>query len=302
MKTKLNIDHFVTASVQWIKEYAEKAGVQGFVLGVSGGVDSAVVSTLCARTGLPVLCLEMPIHQDPTHTARSTRHIEWLKSNFPLTTSMQIDLTVAFDATIHAFQAGAYGSKDSLPLTGREKLAEANTRSRLRMTAIYYQANNRGLLVAGTGNKVEDFGIQYFTKFGDGGVDFSPIGDITKTEVWEVARYLGINDEIVTAAPTDGLWAGSPTDEDQIGASYPELEWAMDFIDTHIAPLGGGATKSSIDTIVAAVGKKETENVERKQEVMRIYLTRNRANRHKMDPIPVFNSEECREPIYSTTV
>jgi len=293
---RLNVEQFADSAVQWIKEYAEKAGVKGFVLGVSGGVDSAVVSTLCARTGLPVLCLEMPIHQDPTHTARSTRHIEWLKSNFPATTSMQIDLTAAFDALVAAFNVEPLSTEP----TGKEKLAEANTRSRLRMATIYYQANNRGLLVAGTGNKVEDFGVGYFTKGGDGSVDFSIIGDITKTEVWEVARYLCINDEIVTAAPTDGLWAGSPSDEDQIGASYPELEWAMEFYETNIKPRGEGVLNSSINTLVSFVAKQETENVERKQEVMRIYLTRNRANRHKMDAIPVFGSSACRESVYST--
>lgn len=288
---KLNIDHFVITSVQWIKEYAEKAGVKGFVLGVSGGVDSAVVSTLCARTGLPVLCLEMPIHQDPTHTSRSTNHIAWLRSHHPLVTWKKIDLTEAFDVTIATINSVNLDLEPS-------KLAEANTRSRLRMVAIYHHANSLKLLVAGTGNKVEDFGIQYFTKFGDGAVDFSSIGDINKTEVWEVARYLGINSEIIEAVPTDGLWAGSPSDEDLIGASYAELEWAMEYIETNVKPLGEGVANSSINTIVAMVGKQTSDD--RKKEVMRIYLTRNRANRHKMDPIPVFSASECREAVHST--
>lgn len=284
----LNIDKYINETVNWLKSYAEKAGLKGFVLGVSGGVDSAVVSTLCARTGMPVLCLEMPIHQDPSHTARSTKHINWLKQQFPEVSSVNIDLTAAFDVmrnTLH----------DNKPFpTDKGTLADANIRSRLRMITSYFQANCYGFLVAGTGNKVEDFGVGYFTLGGDGQIDLSPIGDLTKTEVWAVAAELGVAQEIIDAKPTDGLWAGSPSDEDQIGASYPELEWAMDFIETQIAPLGGGAASSSIDTIVAVVGKKETENVERKKEVMRIYMTRNRANKHKMNPIPVFETNICR--------
>lgn len=287
MKT-LNIDKYISEATNWLKSYVEKAGLKGFVLGVSGGVDSAVVSTLCAKTGLPVLCLEMPIHQDPSHTTRSTNHINWLKEQFPQVTSANIDLTSAFDVMRKSLHDGMVISSD------RTELADANIRSRLRMIASYFQANCYNYLVAGTGNKVEDFGVGYFTLGGDGQIDISPLGSITKTEVWNVARALGINQEIIDAKPTDGLWAGSPSDEDQIGASYPELEWAMDFIDTHISPLGDGASTSSIESIVAVVGKKETENVERKKEVMRIYLNRNRANQHKMNPIPVFDSNTCR--------
>lgn len=284
----LDIDKYILEATNWLKSYAEKAGLKGFVLGVSGGVDSAVVSTLCAKTGLPVLCLEMPIHQDPSHTARSTRHITWLKDQFPEVSSANIDLTAAFDVmrnTLH----------DNKPFpTDKGDLADANIRSRLRMITSYFQANCYGFLVAGTGNKVEDFGVGYFTLGGDGQVDLSPIGDITKTEVWDVARALGVDQDIIDAKPTDGLWAGSPSDEDQIGASYAELEWAMEFFEDQIAPLGGGASSSSISSILTVVGKKETEDVERKKEVMRIYMERNRANQHKMNPIPVFSSSNCR--------
>jgi NAD+ synthase len=284
----LNINNYITEVTAWLKTYAEKAGLKGFVLGVSGGVDSAVVSTLCARTGMPVLCLEMPIHQDPSHTVRSTNHINWLKQQFPEVTSVNIDLTTAFDVmrnTLH----------DNMPFPNdKGELADANIRSRLRMITSYFQANCYGFLVAGTGNKVEDFGVGYFTLGGDGQVDLSPLGDITKTEVWNVARALGVNQEIIDAKPTDGLWSGSPSDEDQIGASYPELEWAMEFKRAHIDPLGDGAANSSIEALVAVVSKKETENVGRKQEVMRIYLNRNRANQHKMNPIPVFETQNCR--------
>ncbi len=142
----------------------------------------------------------------------------------------------------------------------------ANTRARLRMTALYYFAALKGYLVAGTGNKVEDFGIGFFTKYGDGGVDLSPIADLMKSEVYEIASYLGVNNEIIKAAPTDGLWGDDKTDEDQIGASYNELEWAMNQFD---------------------LGKTATDFEGREKEVFTIYAQRNRANKHKMDPIPV---------------
>lgn len=281
----LNIDNYITEVTAWLKEYAQKAGLKGFVLGVSGGVDSAVVSTLCARTGMPVLCLEMPIHQDPSHTARSTRHIAWLKAQFPEVSSANIDLTATFDVMRNALHANANDSVEKM------NLADANTRSRLRMATIYYYANSVGLIVAGTGNKVEDFGIGFCTKGGDSQIDVSPLGNISKTEVWAVAAALGVNQEIIDAKPTDGLWAGSPSDEDQIGASYPELEWAMEFCSDHYI----GFDNCTIDKGVAAVARFETENIERKEQVMRIYMTRNRANHHKMVPAPIFNTLSCRE-------
>ena len=288
----LNPDLFIDNATNWLRTYAEQAGVKGFVLGVSGGVDSAVVSTLCARTGLPVLCLEMPIHQDPSHTERSTRHIAWLKEQFPQVSSLNIDLSDAFDAT-----RGTLHATMDVPVDNAG-LADANIRSRLRMVTLYFQSNCRRYLVAGTGNKVEDFGVGYFTIGGDGQVDISPLGDITKTEVWSVARKLGINSEIIDAKPTDGLWAGSPSDEEQIGASYPELEWAMKFYEENIIPRGEGVANSSINTIVALVGKQEVKDVERKKEVMSIYLTRNRANKHKMVPIPTLSSEGSRDMVH----
>lgn len=288
---KLNVNNYITEVTAWLKEYAQKAGLKGFVLGVSGGVDSAVVSTLCARTGMPVLCLEMPIHQDPSHTARSTRHIAWLKEQYPQVLSANIDLTSAFDAV--------YGtlSNNMVQPSDKAELAGANVRSRLRMITSYFQANCYEFLVAGTGNRVEDFGAGYYTIGGDGSVDLSPLGSITKTEVWVVAAALGVNQEIIDAKPTDGLWAGSPSDEDQIGASYPELEWAMDFCESNNI----GYDNCTIDFAVSRVALFETENVERKREVMRIYLTRNRANHHKMVPIPIFDSSDCRESVLSTT-
>jgi len=244
--------------VKWLKDYATNAKIKGFVIGVSGGIDSAVTSTLCAETGLPLLCLEMPIHQGKSQVSRALNHIAWLKKNYDGVTMKKINLTPVFDSLVGAF-----------PLVEDEEkrfMSLANTRARLRMTSLYYFAALNGYLVAGTGNKVEDFGVGFYTKYGDGGVDLSPIADLMKSEVYEVARYLGINQEIIDAAPTDGLWGDSRTDEDQIGASYDELEWAMYRADE---------------------GKTIDDFEGRKKQVMEIYTWRNKANKHKMDPIPV---------------
>jgi len=254
MQTQKVVDHIV----HWLKDYAEKANVKGFVIGISGGIDSAVTSTLCAKTGLKVKCLEMPIHQAENQVSRALRHIDWLKENFDDVELQQVNLTPVFDSLLA-----------SLPKVENEEerfMSLANTRARLRMTSLYYFAALESLLVAGTGNKVEDFGVGFYTKYGDGGVDLSPIADLLKTEVYEIAEHLGIHEEILTAAPTDGLWGDDRTDEDQIGATYPELEWAM-----HMDDLG-----------------KTADNFEgRKLEVFKIYKKLNTANQHKMEPIPV---------------
>ncbi|MEL0455824.1 NAD(+) synthase [Flavobacteriaceae bacterium SZ-1-7] len=254
MQTEKVVDFIV----KWLKDYATNAGVNGFVIGVSGGIDSAVTSALCAKTGMPLLCLEMPIHQAPTQVSRAMNHIDWLKSNFEKVSMTQVNLTPVFDSLI-----------DALPDVDNEEdrfMSLANTRARLRMTSLYYFAALEGLLVAGTGNKVEDFGVGFYTKYGDGGVDLSPIADLLKTEVYEVAKFLGINQEIIDAAPTDGLWGDDRTDEDQIGASYPELEWAMK---------------------MDGEGKKADDFEGRQKEVFKIYKRFNNANKHKMIPIPV---------------
>lgn len=254
MKTEKIIDHIVT----WLKDYAENANMKGFVIGISGGIDSAVTSTLCAKTGLDVLCLEMPIHQAENQVSRALDHIDWLQKNYPSVLSKQVNLTPVFDSLVAA-----------LPKVEKEEdrfMALANTRARLRMTSLYYFAAQEKYLVAGTGNKVEDFGVGFYTKYGDGGVDLSPIADLLKTEVYNIAKVLGINQAIQKAAPTDGLWGDDRTDEDQIGASYPELEWAMEATDQ---------------------GKTASDFEGRKKEVLTIYTRLNKANRHKMDPIPV---------------
>lgn len=244
--------------VNWLKNYALNARMNGFVVGISGGIDSAVTSALCAKTGLEVLCLEMPIHQAPSQVSRALNHIKWLQKNFSNIKQVQVNLTPVFDSLVAA-----------LPNVENEEdrfMSLANTRARLRMTTLYYFAALDKLLVAGTGNKVEDFGIGFYTKYGDGGVDLSPIADLFKTEVYEIANYLGINKELIDAAPTDGLWGDDRTDEDQIGASYPELEWAMSMVEQ---------------------GRTANDFTGREKEIVTIYKRYHSANQHKMNPIPI---------------
>ncbi len=254
MQTEKVIDHIVG----WLKDYANDAHQKGFVIGVSGGIDSAVTSTLCAKTGLDLLCLEMPIHQAENQSDRASRHIDWLQNNFPNVKRQPVNLTPVFDSLVASFPKVEDEEERFMSL--------ANTRARLRMTSLYYFAALNKYLVAGTGNKVEDFGVGFYTKYGDGGVDLSPIADLLKTEVYEIAKKLGVNEEVIKAAPTDGLWGDDRTDEDQIGASYPELEWAMRMKDK---------------------GKTLEDFTGRDKEVFSIFLRFNTMNQHKMQPIPV---------------
>ncbi len=244
--------------VNWLREYAENAKVNGFVVGISGGIDSAVTSMLCAQTGMKTLCVEMPIHQAESHISRANEHIGTLKSRFGNVENSRVDLTPVFEA----FKSEAPSSADNAKLN----LSLANTRARLRMTTLYYLAGIHGLLVAGTGNKIEDFGVGFYTKYGDGGVDLSPIADLMKSDVYALGEYLGIPDSILKAAPTDGLFGDDRSDEDQLGASYDELEWAM--------------TESER-------GKAAEDFSGRERTVFGIYKKLNQANQHKMNPIPV---------------
>jgi len=236
-----------------LKEYQEKAKVDGYIIGVSGGVDSALTSTLCALTGAKVILLNMPIRQTSAEYKRAQEHIQDLTERFSNVNAFEIPLTDMF-ATFESLMP--FQTKD-------QSLAMANSRSRLRMTTLYAVGQANRCLVAGTGNRVEDFGVGFFTKYGDGGVDVSPIADLTKTEVFQLAESVNIVNSILTAAPTDGLWEDGRSDEDQIGATYPELEWAMDY-------RGDG-----------------TELTVREKEVLRIYQGFHSANKHKMEPIPV---------------
>lgn len=244
--------------VNWLKTYAETAHVKGFVVGISGGIDSALTSTLCAMTGLPTLCVEMPIHQAASQVSRAQEHISYLKAKFNTVSSAVADLTPTFDLMVESFPKGEDEARLNLTL--------ANTRARLRMTTLYYFAGIHQALVAGTGNKVEDFGVGFYTKYGDGGVDVSPIADLMKSEVRELAKYLGVPSSIIVAKPTDGLFGDDRSDEDQLGASYDELEMAM---------------------LAKEAGKTEADFESRDLEVFKIYSRLNRINQHKMNPIPV---------------
>lgn len=250
MKHQIIINHILN----WLNQYSNNSKTEGFVVGISGGIDSALTSTLCALTGKKVICLNMPIRQNKTEYDRGNEHIEWLKKNYSNVSSTEVNLTSIFEKIENTYDKNI-----------QDFLTMANTRARLRMTTLYAYAGHHKLLVAGTGNKVEDFGIGFFTKYGDGGVDVSPIADLMKSQVYELAGYIGVTSLILNARPTDGLFADGRTDEDQIGASYDELEWAMLYIEN----------------------KENYQLNERQKEVMQIYQSRNLANKHKMEPIPV---------------
>lgn len=241
--------------VDWLNTYCDQAGMNGFVVGISGGIDSAVTSTLCAKTSRAVYVLNMPIYAPKDQLELAEAHLEWLETNFSDMYGVTVDLTPVFQSIENTF-----------PPDLQDGLTMANTRSRLRMATLYAYATHYRLLVAGTGNKVEDFGVGFFTKYGDGGVDVSPIADLMKSEVYEVGKDLGINEGILQAAPTDGLWADNRSDEAQIGATYDELEWAMRFAES---------------------GGDESRLTERQKQVLSIFRKFHQANRHKMEPIPV---------------
>ena len=223
--------------------------IKAFVVGVSGGIDSAVVSTLCAKTGLPTYVLTMPLHSKKENTLLSDTHATALVDYYPNVTLVNVDLSETYDKFISNIDDTFTGNK----------LANANTKSRLRMVTLYQIAGTVGGVVVGTGNKVEDYGVGFFTKYGDGGVDIAPIADLYKSQVWALGEHLGVNPEIIAATPTDGLWDDGRTDEGQIGASYKELEEAMEH---------------------------------RKGPAVDILDEFNRKNKHKMEPIPTFTLEK----------
>lgn len=254
MQTEKIIDRIVT----WLKDYAINARVNGFVVGVSGGVDSGVVSTLCAMTDLEVLAIQMPIRQKEDQVSRAAEHIDYLQAKFSNVKGLSVDLTSAFDEFTTTFDANQEG------ILNRD-LALANTRSRMRMLTLYYYGQINSLLVCGTGNKVEDFGIGFYTKYGDGGVDLSPIADLYKTEVYALARALDLPERIKNAIPTDGLWDAERTDEQQIGATYPELEKIQKEYGT----------------------KSPSDYTGRDLEVFHIFDRMHKAAQHKIQPIPI---------------
>ena len=248
--------------IQWLKAYSKKSKTDGFVIGISGGIDSALTSTLCASTGLPTICIDMPIMQNKNEVNRASSHIKWLQKKFNNVIHKSVDLNDVFNS----FKNTVEKKNDH-----NNFLSLANSRSRLRMTTLYYFAGINRCLVAGTGNKVEDFGIGFYTKYGDGGVDISPIADLNKTDVFEISKILGVIDEIIKAKPTDGLWDDGRTDEDQIGATYKELEWAMQQKD---------------------LNKKLIDFKGREKEVFQILKKFNKQNLHKMNPIPIYKVPE----------
>jgi len=228
----------------WISNYIDSmpSKAESLVIGISGGIDSSVSSTLSAMTGLRTIVLSMPIKQKSNQHDLSQKHLEWLKSNFKNVEGHTIKLDNLFDEF-----------KSSLSNFDNEH-GMANSRARLRMTTLYQVAAANNGIVVGTGNKVEDFGVGFYTKYGDGGVDISPIADCNKTEVWELGKELKILDEIIEAPPTDGLWDDGRTDEGQLGLSYRELEEAM-------------------------INENSTNRDK--------YLKIRKINLHKMEPIPV---------------
>ncbi len=254
MKTKEVVNHIV----DWLVDYTRQSGMQGFVVGVSGGIDSAVTSALVAQTGYPVTCVEMPIYQNTDQVTRAAQHIANLQVQHSNVSKVQVDLTPVFDAFI--------GALPNIADSEQRQMSLVNSRARLRMSTLYYFAALERKLVAGTGNKVEDFGVGFYTKYGDGGVDLSPIADLLKTEVYQLGEELGVHKAIMEAPPTDGLWGDDRTDEDQIGATYPELEWAMQQKEQ---------------------GKGADNFTGRQKQVMEIFEKHHGANQHKMQPIPV---------------
>ncbi|MDG1882029.1 MAG: NAD(+) synthase [Schleiferiaceae bacterium] len=264
----MNLSQIDKHIVGWLSDYAMSSGVNGFVVGVSGGVDSALTSSLCASTQLETHLLELPIHQAQSQSKRAYIHMKSLKETYGNVYMEQRDLTLVFDSLVSTL---------NLSKNHNTELSLANARARVRMTTLYAYAQNHNLLVIGTGNKIEDFGVGFYTKYGDGGVDISPIADLFKSEVFELAKYKGVSQTILDAAPTDGLWKDERNDEDQIGATYPELEVAMKWV----IEKNWNLLKDDINNILESNLKK------REKEVLLLFIQFHRSNSHKMLPIPV---------------
>jgi len=257
---KLNLNLIKNNIIDWIKSYCELNSIKSLVVGVSGGIDSALVSTLCSYTGIDTYTILLPIHQNEEHTKRGENHIKWLQSKFNNVNRIKIDLSNVFDTF-----------KLNLDNELHNDLSFANTKSRLRMTALYHIAQSKNGIVVGTGNKVEDFGVGFFTKYGDGGVDISPIADLYKSEVYEMSKLFGILEELINATPTDGLWEDNRDDETQIGVTYDELEWIMEYIENN----------SNYEEKLFNFSDKE-------QLLFKKYSELNTKNKHKMGSIPTY--------------
>ena len=241
--------------VRWLKDYYWQYSIDAFVVGVSGGIDSAVVSSLCARTGLPTYVVCMPLESKFANTKLSDVHSKGLVEKFDNVRRIEVELSSVYDSFIKSVEWWSEAQHFNKREFTASAHANANTKSRIRMVTLYQIAGSVGGIVVGTGNKVEDYGVGFYTKYGDGGVDIAPIADLYKSEVWELGEYLGVDQRIVDAEPTDGLWDDSRTDQAQLGATYPELEEAME------TGKGPGV------------------------EVLNRFNT---LNKHKMEPIPTF--------------
>tara|TARA_X000001036_G_scaffold411245_1_gene423791 strand:+ start:396 stop:1136 length:741 start_codon:yes stop_codon:yes gene_type:complete len=240
----MNVEKRVNIIKNWIDSYCKNTTFdpKSLIVGVSGGIDSSVVSTLCALTGRKTVVLSMPIKQIKSQHDLSIKHGEWLVSKFKNVEHRIFELEkvfISFETLLNDFNS---------------EHGFANSRARLRMATLYQVAAANSGIVVGTGNKVEDFGVGFYTKYGDGGVDISPIADCTKTQVWEMGKHLGVLKEIIEAEPTDGLWNDGRNDTDQLGMTYAELEKAM---------------------------------MDKNDPNYRKYLEIRKKNLHKMNPIPV---------------
>ena len=246
--------------VKWINDYCVYYKIKSLVIGISGGIDSSVVSTLCALTGLKTYVVGMPINQLEKQESLSDTHGHWLERKFDNVTFIKTDMSKVYDSFLQTL------ASDIGESFATNKLAQANSRSRLRMVTLYQIAGSVGGIVVGTGNKVEDYGVGFYTKYGDGGVDIAPIADLYKTEVWRLGEHLGVDERIIAAPPTDGLWDDGRTDEDQIGTSYNMLEWVME----------KGLTEDPM-----FLNEEETNAVN-------VYQKFHMQNKHKMVDIPTF--------------
>ncbi len=249
----MKLEHQIS---NWLKDYINKNNLNAFVVGVSGGIDSAVTSTLCALTNIKTYTVIMPIHQNPKETFLGNQHCDWLKKKYNNIEKIEIDLTKSYKVL-----------SNQVPADFHTNLSLANTRARIRMTTLYLIAGGINGLVVGTGNKIEDFGVGFFTKYGDGGVDISPIADLMKSEVYTLAKSLKIIAPILNAQPTDGLWDDRRTDEDQLGVSYNNLEWAMSYN-----------------------GKDKINNEQK--NILNTYKKFRSMNLHKMKEIPIFKNKK----------